>query len=112
MATRHVSTKQKFLSWFSGNVITNEGFIRRIPVLVYICILMLVYMAHGFKIQSRHAQVERLNASIKELRTVSFTTSAVRMQESRQTEVEKKLKTAGIDLVYNTEPPKLIKQKK
>lgn len=106
------SSKKTFTAWFTGNVVANESFIRRIPVLVYICILMLLYMANGFRIQRRYNEVDQLTSSIKELRTVSFTTAAVRMQNSRQSEVEKRLQEQGLQLIYNTEPPKLIKPEK
>lgn len=106
------SSKKTFAAWFTGNVVSNESFIRRIPVLVYVCILMLLYMANGFRIQRLYNEVDKLSSSIKELRTVSFTTAAVRMQNSRQTEVEKRLQEKGIELIYNTEPPKLIKPEK
>lgn len=97
-----------FAAWFTGNVVANEGFVRRIPLLVYICVLMLLYMANGFRAQRRHTRADYLTNRIKELRTVSYTTSAIRMTESRQTEVEKRLKERGIELEYNESPPRLI----
>lgn len=97
-----------FAAWFTGNVVANEGFIRRIPLLVYICVLMLLYMANGFRVQKRHTRADYLTTRIKELRTISYTTSAIKMSQSRQTEIEKRLKEMGIELEYNVEPPRLI----
>lgn len=97
-----------FTQWVSGTVLTNDNFIRRLPVLAYIGLLMLLYMAIGFEVQQKHNKISKLTEEIKELRTISVTTSSLRMSATRQSAVEKKIKELGIALEYNTEAPKIV----
>lgn len=94
--------------YISGNVLSNDDFIRRLPVLGYIGLLMLLYMANGFRVQAKYNRINQLSAQIKELRTTSVTTSAVRMSTSRQSQIEKLIKEHNIPLEYTTAPPKII----
>ena len=102
--------KQSLGSYISGNILANEGFIRRLPVLAFVGLLMLLYMANGFSVQQKHNRVDELTEQIKELRTISITTAAVRMSSTRQTEIEKLLKQKNIPLIQIPTSPKIIKR--
>jgi|GEM_PF-5253824 len=97
-------------SYISGNILANEGFIRRLPALAFIGLLMLLYMANGFSVQQKHNRVDQLTEQIKELRTISITTTAVRMESSRRTEVERMLREKNIQLIDSKTSPKVIKR--
>ena len=97
-------------SYISGNVLANEGFIRRLPVLAFIGLLMLLYMANGFSVQKKHNRVDELTEQIKELRTISITTAEQRMSSTRQTEIEKLLRQKRVPLLHNEESPRIIKR--
>lgn len=92
----------------SGGVLQDEKFIRRLPVVAFAGVLMLVYMAIGFAVQRRHNYLEKLSSEITQLRTISVTTSAVRQQLTRQQNIEQLLKEHGIELEYNATPPLVI----
>lgn len=92
----------------SGSVLTSEKFTKRLPILAFAGLLMLVYMAIGFGIQRRHNYQEQLTREITELRTVSVTTSAMRQQYTRQQHIEQLLIEHNITLHYNTTPPRVI----
>lgn len=94
----------------SGSVLQDEKFIRRLPVIAFAGLLMLVYMAIGFAVQRRHNYLEKLTGELTELRTISVTTSAVRQQLTRQQHIEELLKQKHIDLIYNERPPKVIQK--
>lgn len=97
-----------FWQYISGNVLTNERFIHRLPILAFAGILALLYMGLSFRVQQKYSRINELTNQISRLRTISVTTSAVRMASSRQSEVEKLLIKYNIQLEYNTTPPKVI----
>lgn len=102
-------TKATIGQYISGKILTNEAFIRRLPVLAYVGLLMMLYMANSFSVQDKYNRMNDLNIEIKQLRTVSVTTSAVRMAQSRQSEVVKLLLQKNIPLENKGEIPKIIK---
>lgn len=94
--------------YISGKILANEEFIRRLPVLAYVGLLMMLYMANNFSVQAKYDRMNKLSAEIKTLRTISVTASEQRMVRSRQSEVEKMLLKFNIPLVRNTELPTVI----
>lgn len=102
-------TKVTIGQYISGKILTNEAFIRRLPVLAYVGLLMMLYMANSFSVQDKYNRMNDLNIEIKKLRTVSVTTSAVRMAQSRQSEVVKLLLQKNMPLENKGEIPKIIK---
>lgn len=116
MATKQINqtkrtkrkTKQTLGGLMSGSVLTNDKILRRLPVVAFAGVLMLVYMALGFAVQRRHNYLEKLTQEITELRTISVTTSAVCQQRTRQQNVESQLLLMGVGLKLNTTPPYLI----
>ena len=107
---QHKEKSKGLGSYISGNILANEGFIRRLPVLAFIGLLMLLYMANGFSVQKKHNKVDELTEQIKELRTISITTAEKRMSLTRQTEVEKLLRQKNIPLIHSQTSPKIIKR--
>lgn len=105
MAAKKKATAGQYIS---GKILANEDFIRRLPVLAYVGLLAMLYMANNFSVQNKYDRMNRLTAEIKTLRTISVTTSEQRMVRSRQSEVEKMLVQYGIPLQRNTELPTVI----
>lgn len=95
--------------YISGKILTNEAFIRRLPVLAYVGLLTMLYMANNFSIQHKYSRMNELTIEIKKLRTISVTTSAVRMAKSRQSEVIKLLQERNIPIENKGETPRIIK---
>ncbi len=102
--TRKISAK----SIFSGSVLSNERFIRRLPIVGFVGLLMIIYMAIGFTVQRKHNQIEKLTNEITKLRTISATTSAVRQQLTRQQNIEELIKKFNLQLILPTTPPHII----
>lgn len=91
--------------FFTGGVLSQDEFTRRLPVLVYIVFLMLLYIANGFHIQHKHGELDRITDEIKHLKTRAVTSSAVRMTLTRQSEIERLLRERGIPLTPDGTPP-------
>lgn len=94
--------------FFTGSVLSQEEFTRRLPVIVYIVFLMLLYIANGFHIQHKHSRLDQLADELKELKTTSVTSSAVRMTNTRQSEIERLLKEHNLPLLLDGTPPRII----
>lgn len=94
--------------FFTGSVLSQDEFTRRLPVLVYIVFLMLLYIANGFHIQHKHSELDRMADELKQLKTEAVTTSAVRMTLTRQSEIERLLKERNIPLTLEGTPPHTI----
>lgn len=94
--------------FFTGGVLSQEEFTRRLPVIVYIVFLMLLYIANGFHIQHKHSELDRIADELKQLKTEAVTTSAMRMTLTRQSEIERLLKERNIPLTREGKPPHMI----
>lgn len=87
--------------FFTGGVLSQDEFTRRLPVIVYVVFLMLLYIANGFRIQHKHSELDRIADELKQLKTEAVTSSAVRMTSTRQSEIERLLREYGIPLVQD-----------
>lgn len=96
--------------FFTGGVLSQEEFTHRLPVIVYIVLLMLLYIANGFRIQHKHSELDRIADEIKQLKTEAVTASAVRMTLTRQSEIEQLLREQNIPLSERTEPLRVIEE--
>lgn len=84
--------------FFTGGVLSQDEFTRRLPVIVYVVFLMLLYIANGFHIQHKHSELDRIADELKQLKTEAVTSSAVRMTLTRQSEIERLLRERNIPL--------------
>lgn len=94
--------------FFTGGVLSQDEFTRRLPVLVYVVFLMLLYIANGFHIQHKHSELDRITDELKQLKTQAVTSSAVRMTLTRQSEIERLLRERNIALSPDGAPPHII----
>ncbi len=92
-------------SFMSGKAVADEKFIKRLPVLLFAAIMMMVYIAIGFSSQEKHGLVEKLSMQIQELRTISVATSARRTEMTRRENIVKKLEEHNIQLEMSTQKP-------
>lgn len=81
---------------------------RRLPILLVVGVFMIIYIAIGFKVQSRYSYVELLEREIIELRTISVTVSARRQEATRKVNILRLLKEFNIPLQEPDDMPKII----
>lgn len=96
--------------FFTGGVLSQEEFTQRLPVLVYIVFLMLLYIANGFHIQHKHSKLDRIAEELKQLKTEAVTASAVRMTLTRQSEIERLLREQNMPLAESPIPLRVIEE--
>ncbi len=94
--------------FFTGSILSREEFTRRLPVLVFVVMLMLLYIANGFRMQQKHARIEKLGDELQVLKTTAVTTTAVRMTRTRQSEIVGLLRQYNIPLILDEQPPLIL----
>ncbi len=94
----------------SGNILTRAEARRYYPYIFFMALLMLLYIANGYHIQTLHRRYNRLNNQVKELRSKSLTLSSMRMTATRQSEIVREVERRGIPLHEALEPPKVIEK--
>ena len=92
----------------SGSVLRQPGFVRQLPYVFFILLLMLLYIGNGYYTQKLNRRYTQLNNQVKELRTKSLSINEMRMTATRQSEIMKRLQEAGIDLKESVTPPKVV----
>lgn len=96
-------------SFISGKAVADEKFIKRLPVLLWGAMMMMIYIAIGFSAQEKHSQVEKLSMQIQELRTISVATSALRTEITRRANIIHRLQKHNINLEIPKQKPIIIK---
>lgn len=93
----------------SGSILSNKNVVHRLPLLGVAALLIIIYMAIGFRVQKHHGYVDALIDDITRLKTVSVTTSAQRQRMTKRDNIEKLMQKNGIKLQDLTAPPRGLK---
>lgn len=105
---RNGRSRVSFFSLISGSLLSSSMFIRRLPIVGFLCLLMIFYIGLGFMVQKRQNELDKLSNEIIRLRTISVTASALRQQMARQSNIEILLSESGIEMSVNPVPPRII----
>lgn len=100
------STLVFFRKLFTEGVVTKEAATEVLPFLIFLCVLVMVYIANSHMAQKNIRNIDKLNKEVKELSWEYKSLKADLMFKSKLTEVAKKVDTLGIKELI--EPPKKI----
>jgi hypothetical protein len=78
----------------------------QLPFAIYLCLLLILYIYNGHKAENKIREIERLTRENKELRSEYISIFSQLMNESRQSNVARKLAPFGLKELK--EPPKKI----
>jgi galactokinase len=76
--------------------ISRGQIIRELPFLAYVCLLVILFIYNGHRIENKIRENDRLTREIKELRSEYISALSRLMGESKQSAVAKKLAPIGI----------------
>ncbi|MFI3295139.1 MAG: FtsL-like putative cell division protein [Rikenellaceae bacterium] len=93
-----------------GDLGESQWLISRLPVVVALAVLAVIYISIGFRTQTLHSRVGELQEQIKELRTISVASTATRMKFTRRDIIEDLLQQKGIPLSAMECQPVVIKR--
>ncbi|MCD8185364.1 MAG: ABC transporter permease [Rikenellaceae bacterium] len=102
------SFRKKAGRFFVGGVLRTPKAQRQLKFVFLIAVMMLAYIAYGYRTQILNRRYNRLNNQVKELRTRSLYFNEMRMKASRQSEILKALEEYGIELQESVVPPKVV----
>lgn len=100
------STMVFFRKLFTEGVVTKEAATDMLPFLIFLCALIMVYIANSHMAMKNLRDIDKLSREVKELSWEYKSLKADLMFKSKLTEVAKKVDTLGIKELI--EPPKKI----
>lgn len=95
-----------FIALFSGRFLSNAETIRQLPFIFFLAFLGLLYIGNGYYAERTVRKISRVTYELKELQSEYIITSSELMYLSKQSEVARLAKSAGI--LESTVPPKKI----
>ena len=88
-----------------GKLLVDTGFRRNIRFIMFLTLLGILYIANGYHTEKLYMEKVALEKEVSELRFEAITTAAELMKLSVQSEVERRIHEAGLDLVQTRVPP-------
>jgi Bacteriodetes cell division protein (FtsL-like) len=98
--------KSIFLSILNGTFLTKENVIKNLPIIFYICFLMIGYIAYGYYAELTIKSISKADAEIKELKAESLSSQSELEHLKQQSTVAQNIKALG--LAESTNPPQKI----
>lgn len=110
----HVRTSfaHSLVSIINGSYFNREDVVKRMPFILFLVGLALIYIANGYNAEETIRQMNKVEMELKELRSEYITSKSDLMHKSKQSEVAKMLGQQGVDVRESLEPPKKIVIKK
>jgi hypothetical protein len=97
-----------FREILNGEVFTRSFISNQLSYILFVTFLAFCYIANHYKVEAELTELSIVNAELKELRSMSATTSTELMNISKQSMVLKQVRSNGLDLQPLTEPPRLL----
>lgn len=105
-AAKESSANTFFKKLFTEGVVSKEAATDMLPYLIFLCVLVMIYIANSHMAVKNIRNIDKLNKEVKELSWEYKSLKADLMFKSKMTEVAKKVDTLGIKELI--EPPKKI----
>ena len=94
-----------FKDVLSGDVLSKDVVVQHLPFILFIAVLGIYYISNRYHSERVYREMVSLEKELKELRFEAITTASDLMYMSKQSEVVKRVRKEGLDLVESTEPP-------
>ena len=88
-----------------GRLLADTVLRRNMVFILFLTLLGILYIANGYNTDKLFMKKVALEKELSDLRFESVTTSSELMRISVPSEVERRVKEAGLDLVQSKEPP-------
>ena len=88
-----------------GRLLAETVLRRNMVFILFLTLLGILYIANGYNTEKLFMKKVALEKELSDLRFESVTTSSELMRISVPSEVERRVKEAGLDLVQSKEPP-------
>lgn len=98
--------------FIDGSILTKTEVVQQLPFIIFLVVLGIFYISNRYRSERVYRDMVGLEKELKELRFESITTASDLMYMSKQSEVVKRVKSEGLELIEATEPPIKIYLKK
>lgn len=89
-----------------GSFLSKEGSSKELPFMGFLLLLIIIFISNTFWAQGTVRKIDKYEKEVKELRIKSISVKAKLMDNTRQTQVARRVKDLG--LVESLRPPKKI----
>ncbi len=90
----------------SGRFLSDSGFVKRLPAILYIVLLTIIYMYNIFDGQKRYREILRVEREISRLKVTATTLQAERISATKESRIMEEIARRKIPLFETTIPPK------
>lgn len=104
--TKEGSTTAFFRKLFVDGVVTKESATDMLPFIIFLCVLVMIYIANSHMAMKNIRNIDKLNKEVKVLNWEYKSLKADLMFKSKLTEVAAKVDTLGLKELI--EPPKKL----
>jgi cell division protein FtsL len=94
--------------FIDGSILTKTEVVQQLPFIIFLVVLGIFYISNRYRSERVYRDMVSLEKELKELRFEAITTASDLMFMSKQSEVVKRVKKEGLDLIESTEPPIII----
>ncbi|WP_152735668.1 FtsL-like putative cell division protein [Marinifilum sp. N1E240] len=98
-------SSSSFKDFIDGSFLTKTAVVQQLPFVLFLVGLGIFYISNRYNSEKVYRDMIRLEKELKDLRFESITTASDLMYMSKQSEVVKRVKRDGLDLIESTEPP-------
>lgn len=101
---------KSFSNVLDGSFLTQQGFLRGLPFVIFLAFLAMIYIANIYVAESKKREIEKLNKELKELRFEYVITKSKLMHLSKQSQVARRMALRGVK-ESRTPPKKIVIEK-
>jgi len=95
-----------------GKVLAGKGITEQLPFIFFLCLLGIFLISNRYCSEKTIREMEVVQDSIKELKSEAILIESELMRMNTPSEIEKKVKENGLNLIDPLEPPRELKVKK
>ncbi|MFI3261425.1 MAG: FtsL-like putative cell division protein [Rikenellaceae bacterium] len=99
----------KFKDIISASILTNQVVVKRVPSIIFITILVILYIFNSFDSQKIYRDILNVEKEIKQLKVTATSVQAERIAVTRELYILEEIKRRKIDVKSFTVPPKILK---
>ena len=91
--------------FIDGSILSKTAVVQQLPFILFLVALGIFYISNRYRSERVYRDMVSLEKELKDLRFEAITTASDLMYMSKQSEVVKRVKREGLDLIESTEPP-------
>lgn len=104
--------KNSLRAFLGGSLLASEKVLKYLPLVFFLVFLGILMITNRYWAQRTIRQIEAVQDSIKELKAVSVTWETELMKINRPSEIARRVKEGGLELLEPQEPARKLRVKR